>query len=174
MNIESSTPDHQWGHKNRPDLAGEHKFGDAGQMILLIVFLTVWILDSFVFKFSIFLNEYARWYFRIVAGIIIIALACYFIGSGLKTVFGEVRNPPQIITNGVFSIVRHPVYLGSILAILGLIIMTLSLLSLVIWFITVIFYYYISRYEENLLIARFGKEYEDYMKKVPMLFPVRF
>src|SRR4030042_1036843 len=174
MNIENCTPHHQWGHKNRPDLAGEHKFGDAGQMIILVIFLTVWILDSFVFKFSTFLNEYARWYFLVIPGIIILALAGFFVGSGLKTVFGEVRNPPQVITKGVFSIVRHPVYLGSIMTILGLTIMTLSLFSLIIWLIIVIFYYYISRHEEKLLLARFGKEYEDYMKEVPMLFPIRF
>lgn len=174
MNLENTTPQHQLGHKNRPDLAGEHKFGDAGQMMLLVVFLTVWILDSFVFKLSTFLNEDVRWYFPVVLGIIILALAGYFTGAGLKTVFGEVRNPPQVITSGVFSIVRHPVYLGSIMTILGLTIMTLSLFSLIIWLIIVIFYYYISHHEEKLLLARFGKEYEDYMKKVPMLFPIRF
>src|SRR4030042_2779766 len=174
MNIENSTTHHQWGHKNRPDLIGEHKFGDAGQLILLALFLTVWILDSFVFKFSTFLNGNVRWYFPVALGIIILALAGYFTGAGLKTVFGEVRNPPQVISRGVFSIVRHPVYLGSIMTILGLTIMTLSFFSLIIWLIIVIFYYYISRHEEKLLLARFGKEYEDYMKEVPMLFPIRF
>jgi len=174
MNLENRPPHHQWGHKNRPDLAGEHKFGDAGQLILLALFLTVWISDSFVFKFSTLQNENVRWYFPVALGIIILALAGYFTGAGLKTVFGEVRNPPQVITSGVFSIVRHPVYLGSIMTILGLTIMTLSLFSLIIWLIIVIFYYYISRHEEKLLLARFGKEYEDYKKKVPMLFPIIF
>jgi protein-S-isoprenylcysteine O-methyltransferase Ste14 len=94
--------------------------------------------------------------------------------SGVKIVFGEIRETPRVITEGVFSFVRHPVYLGSILAFLGLIVMTLSLLSVIIWLIGIIFYYRISRYEERLLLSRFGKDYEDYMKKVPMLFPIRF
>lgn len=161
-------------HQNRPDLAGEHKFTDAGQIILLVLFLAVWVLDSFVFKFSTFLNEYARWYFRISAGIIILAVAQYITWTGLKIVFSEKRETPQVITRSVFSIVRHPVYFGSFMAIFGLVIMTLSILSLVIWIIIVVFYYYVSRYEEKLLLAKFGTEYEDYMRKVPMLFPVKF
>jgi protein-S-isoprenylcysteine O-methyltransferase Ste14 len=36
-----------------------------------------------------------------------------------------------------------------------------------------VFYWYISRYEEKLLIDRFGDEYRDYRKKVPMLFPLK-
>jgi protein-S-isoprenylcysteine O-methyltransferase Ste14 len=174
MNLENSAPHHQWGHKNRPDLTGEHKLGDAGQLILLVIFLIVWILDSFVLRFSTFFNENLRWYVTVIPGIIILAIAGYFTWAGLKIVFFEIRETPKVITKGVFSMVRHPVYLGSILAFLGLIVMTLSLLSFIIWLIIIIFYYFISRYEEKLLLARFGKEYEDYMKEVPMLFPIRF
>lgn len=31
----------------------------------------------------------------------------------------------------------------------------------------------ISRYEEKLLIQRFGSAYEEYKKKVPMLLPIK-
>jgi len=160
-------------HRNRPDLAGEHKYTDAGQVILLIIFLIVWILDSFMLHYSTFLNENIKWYFRIIPGIIILFGAQYIAWSGIKTVFGEVREPPRVITKGVFSIVRHPVYFGSIFAFFGLVLMTLSFFSFLIWIIAIIFYYYISRYEEKLMLAKFGKEYEDYMKKVPMLFPLK-
>jgi protein-S-isoprenylcysteine O-methyltransferase Ste14 len=94
--------------------------------------------------------------------------------NGMKIVFGEKRDPPQVITKSVFSIVRHPIYFGSIITILGLVILTLSILSFIIWLIIVVFYYYVSRHEEKLLIAKFGKEYEEYMRKVPMLFPFKF
>jgi protein-S-isoprenylcysteine O-methyltransferase Ste14 len=169
-----NTPHHQWGHENRPDLTGEYKYTDIGQIILIVVFLAVWILDSFVFKYSTFLNENIKWYFLVIPGAIILAISQYIAVSGIKIVFGEIRETPRVITKGVFSYVRHPVYLGSIMAFPGLIVMTLSLLSVIIWLIGIIFYYYISRYEEKLLLSRFGKEYEDYMKKVPMLFPIRF
>jgi protein-S-isoprenylcysteine O-methyltransferase Ste14 len=161
-------------HENRPDLAGEHKFTDAGQIILLLVFLSVWILDSFIFRFSTILADYVRWYFRFIPSLFMLAIGLFISWKGVSIVFGEKRDPPQVITKSVFALVRHPVYFGSILSILGLVIMTLSILSFIIWLMAVIFYYYVSRYEEKLLVARFGKEYEDYMRKVPMLFPLKF
>ena len=42
----------------REDLAGEHSFGDAGQGLLFIIFLVVWITDSFVFHYSSFPNDH--------------------------------------------------------------------------------------------------------------------
>jgi protein-S-isoprenylcysteine O-methyltransferase Ste14 len=139
-----------------------------------VVFLTIWILDSFILNISTFLAEYVRWYFRIVPGILMLIIGIYISWKGVFKVFVENRDPPRVITESVFSLVRHPVYLGSVMSILGLVIMTLSILSFIIWLIAVIFYYLISRYEEKLLLAKFGKEYEDYMRKVPMLFPLKF
>ena len=93
---------------------------------------------------------------------------------GLGIVFGEVRDKPEIIEKGVFKIVRHPIYLGSILLYLGLTILTCSIASAVLWILIVIFYYYISKYEEKLLLNEFGEEYKNYMKRVPMLIPMKF
>ena len=49
-------------HQHRSDLTGEHVFSDIGQLILLVIFLTVWIADSFVFKYSTFLTKYVSNY----------------------------------------------------------------------------------------------------------------
>ncbi len=153
-------------HGNRDDLTGEHTFGDAGQIIFFIIFIAVWVLDSFVFKYSIFLKEYIPLLIHLPISILILALSVILSRAGIKTVFGKVREKPQVISTGVFSIVRHPIYLGSILLYLGLVIFTLSILSFLIWILIFIFYYLISRYEEKLLVERFGRVYEDYKKKV--------
>jgi protein-S-isoprenylcysteine O-methyltransferase Ste14 len=174
MDLKKNTHHHHGKHENRPDLAGEYKYGDIGQLILLIIFLIVWILDSFIFNYSTFLSHNAKWYFFTIPGVIILIFSLYFSISGIKIVFNEVREPPEVIKKGVFSIVRHPVYFGAILALFGLTTLTLSLLSLLICIMGTIFYYFISRYEEKLMIEKFGKEYEDYLKKVPMLFPMKF
>ena len=57
MNPDKSTSHHRGHHADREDLAGEHKAGDAGQLIFLFVFLIVWVLDSFVLKYSTFLVQ---------------------------------------------------------------------------------------------------------------------
>lgn len=160
-------------HQHRGDLTGEHAFSDMGQLILLVVFLVVWIADSFVFKYSTFLTQYISNYIRVPIALIVLVLSGLLAWAGLKIVFGEIREEPQVITTGVFSIVRHPIYLGLILLYLGFILLSLSLLSTLVWFIIIIFYYIISKYEEKLLTQRFGSVYEEYKKKVPMLFPIK-
>jgi protein-S-isoprenylcysteine O-methyltransferase Ste14 len=54
---------------------------------------------------------------------------------------------------------------------LGIIILSLSIISFAIWIFIIIFYYSMAKYEESLLIEKFGKEYKDYMKDVPMFIP---
>ena len=160
-------------HQHRDDLTGEHAFSDIGQLIFLIIFLIVWIADSFVFKYSTFLTQYVSNYIRVPITLIVLVISGLLAWTGLKIVFRETREEPQVITSGVFSIVRHPIYLGSILLYLGFILLSLSLLSALVWILIIVFYYMISRYEEKLLIQRFGSAYEEYKKKVPMLFPIK-
>ncbi len=53
------------GHEGRDDLAGEYKYGDAGQIVLLILFLVVWIADSLIFEYSTQLSTFINPYIRI-------------------------------------------------------------------------------------------------------------
>lgn len=160
-------------HAGREDLTGEHRLGDSIQLILMVLFLAIWILDSFVFRFSTFLAESVPWFIRIPVGITLLIFTFLLERSGLRTVFGKPQETPHVITRGAFSVVRHPIYLGAILGYAGMISLTLSLASAAIFIIIVAFYYFISKYEEKLLTRRFGEEYRDYMKKVPMLFPIK-
>ena len=89
------------------------------QLILLLVFLVVWIADSFVFKYSTFLTQYVSNYIRVPISLIVLVISGLLAGAGLNTVFGKTREEPQVITTVVFSIVRHPIYLGSILLYFG-------------------------------------------------------
>jgi protein-S-isoprenylcysteine O-methyltransferase Ste14 len=158
-------------HKNRKDLAGEYSLGDAGQLILLILFLVVWICDSFLLNFSSFLSNYIPLLIRIIISAIIFFFSGYLAKSGLKIVFGEIREESYVIRKGIFNRVRHPIYLGSVLFYLGLLILTLSIISAVFWIIIIVFYNYISKYEERILLQEFGHDYEQYMKEVPMWIP---
>ncbi|UCD06141.1 MAG: isoprenylcysteine carboxylmethyltransferase family protein [candidate division WOR-3 bacterium] len=161
----------QHRHEDRDDLAGEHPFGDMGQLILLIVFLIVWVFDSFILRISVFLARDVSLLIRIPLGLAFIGAAAYFAREGMRRVFGEVREEPSVITAGVFGRVRHPIYLGCILFYIGLVVFTLSIISSVVCAIIIVFYHYISRYEERILLDRFGEEYERYIKSVPMWIP---
>ena len=159
------------GHSHRVDLVGEHPFGDTGQLILLLVFLAVWVMDSFILRFSTFGAEYVSLIVRLPLGILVLIVAGYLALQGMKVVFGEERSEPMVIKEGVFNFVRHPVYLGCILFYIALAIFSLSLSASVICITIVVFYHYIAKYEEKLLLLKFGSEYEKYMKSVPMWIP---
>jgi len=159
-------------HHDRPDLSGEYKWGDLGQIILLIVFFIIWILDSFVLKFSIPpYGKFIPFYLRVIIAVVILVCAWIIARKGLRIIFGEKREKPTLIKEGIFGRIRHPIYLGAILLYPPFIVLTLSVTSFIVWIVIIIFYILISRYEEKVLINEFGDEYRQYMKEVPMLCP---
>ena len=159
------------GHKERHDLTGEHFLGDAGQILFAILFFGIWIIDTFFLKYTTFINQYVSIYIRLPVGIVLLCISCYLSKAGLSIVFGEVRKESCVIRKGVFNIVRHPIYLGEILLYLGLLLISISLASVIIWIIVIIFLHYISRHEERLLLKRFGDDYKLYKAEVPMWIP---
>ena len=157
--------------QQRDDLIGEHAAGDAGQVIFACLFITIWTADTFIFQYTTFLNQYVPPVIRIPAGVVLLVLAGYLAKTGLSIVFGEIREQPTVIRKGVFSVVRHPVYLSEILLYLGLLMLSISLAALAIWIAAIGFLHYISRHEERMLLARFGEDYAQYIKEVPMWIP---
>ena len=158
-------------HHKRHDLTGEHPFGDAGQIILACLFVGTWIADTFFFRYTTFFNGYIPLGARITMGVTLLILSGYLAGTGLTIIFGERREKPIVIWKGVFRVVRHPVYLSEILFYLGLLMLSLSLAAAGVGGITILFLHYISKYEEKLLLARFGQDYTKYMQEVPMWLP---
>ena len=83
----------------------------------------------------------------------------------------EMHRTEKIVTRGVYSIVRHPQYLGGLLAHVGISFLLSAWYSLLSTPLMVVLIFLISKKEEEELIREFGKEYEDYKEKVPMLTP---
>jgi protein-S-isoprenylcysteine O-methyltransferase Ste14 len=98
---------------------GEHPFGDAGQLILLAIFLSIWGGDTFFLRKSFFLSDYIPLYFRLSILAITIAIALYLFRSGHVAVSHHQR-PDKVLTDGAFRYVKHPLYLASILTYCGL------------------------------------------------------
>ncbi len=94
--------------------------------------------------------------------------------KGVKEVtvkVAETHRTDKIITTGAYSIVRHPQHLGALLAHVGISFLFSAWYSLLFTPLMVVLIYLLSKKEEKELIKEFGKEYEDYTKKVPMLIP---
>jgi protein-S-isoprenylcysteine O-methyltransferase Ste14 len=157
--------------RHRDDLTGEHAFGDAGQMIFALFFFVVWVGDSFFLRYTTQLNEIVPPVVSKPVGIVFLCLAAYCSCSGLRIVFGEVRKTPSIIRKGVFGLIRHPIYFSEVLLYLGLFMLRMSLAAGVVCLGAMAFLYFLSRYEERLLIKRFGNDYSLYMRDVGMWIP---
>ena len=160
----------KWFH-HRDDLTGEHTWGDAGQIIFALLFFGVWIADSFFLRYTTQLNEIVSPVVRKPIGYAILCISAYLAWSGLSIAFGEVRKKPSVIRKGVFGVVRHPIYLSEVLLYLGLFMLNMSLTAGVVGIGASVFLYYLSRYEEGLLLERFGEDYESYMQDVGMWVP---
>lgn len=161
-------------HAGNPHLTGEHRWGDTVQLILLVMFMGIWVTDSFVFHYSTFLKEVIPNFIRVPLAAIILITGWILARGGMKAVFGTAREKPEVIDIGVFRIVRHPIYTGALLFYLGAIFTTLSIASSIFWLVILVFYILISRYEEKILTEEFGEEYTRYKKQTGMLFPHLF
>ena len=158
-------------HERRPDVAGEHPFGDLIQGLLLIIFLGAIVIDRLFLKTHLILSTHFPIWVRIPISLLILWLAWVLAMGGLRIVFGEIREKPVVINQGAFSQTRHPIYLGGILMYLAALVLTLSLAATVIWIIIILYYGFLARYEEDLLIEKFGDEYRRYMQQVPKWIP---
>jgi protein-S-isoprenylcysteine O-methyltransferase Ste14 len=99
--------------------------------------------------------------------------AVSFIGSVSRT-----RNTNttggNLITAGPFGWVRNPLYVGNFFIVIGLAVFAGLIWVMIVTAALFAFQYYcIVKYEEKLLLSRFGAEYEEFMQKVPAWIPKR-
>ncbi|MCK5151799.1 MAG: isoprenylcysteine carboxylmethyltransferase family protein [Candidatus Thorarchaeota archaeon] len=85
----------------------------------------------------------------------------------------ETHRADQIISGGLYAKVRHPQYLGALLAHIGISLMIAGFYSLLVTPILIVRDYVVCRKEEIELEREFGIDYIEYKSKVPMLFPYR-
>ena len=83
----------------------------------------------------------------------------------------ETHRPVKIVTVGVYSYIRHPQYLGAILAHFAISVLLSAWYSLVLTPIMSLYLYYLAWKEEKELIREFGLNYEKYQQEVPMFIP---
>lgn len=155
------------------DKKGEHPFGDAGQLIIFIVFMLVWILDSFILKKTVFAAQYIPFYIRL-AVFVALFIAMYYILKACRFIIEGEERPGYVVKTGVYKYIRHPMYIASMMPYLGFVILTTSLASLAVFLGSCFFYNYIADYEEKVLLNKFGRDYANYMKKTGRWFPRLF
>jgi protein-S-isoprenylcysteine O-methyltransferase Ste14 len=76
----------------------------------------------------------------------------------------------RLVDTGIYAVVRHPQYLGGILAIfLATPLLYQHWLFVVLGLPGIILVYLGARQEDRRLVAKFGDDYKGYMQKVPRM-----
>ena len=136
----------------------------------MIVFLVVWAIDSFLFRWTTFLFDLSFIWVYIIPAALILVTAVYLMNASHKDLFDT--KVEGVSSVGVYGRVRHPMYLGTHLFYLGLAVATFSLASIVVWIVAFAYYNSLANFEENLLEERFGDQYLEYKKNVRKWLPV--
>ncbi len=100
-----------------------------------------------------------------VSGWIFIVFAFLKIGA-----IPAMRKKSDLITSGIYSVIRHPIYSGTLIAVLGWSILFKSIILTVYFPLLFLLYFLSIVFEEKGLIKEYGDEYINYKKKVTKRF----
>ena len=89
----------------------------------------------------------------------------------LSTIFLSINNDHQLITNGLFQYIRHPLYSGVIIKFLGFGLFSSSIYGSFFIIVGLIFLNPRIRIEEDMLIKEFEEEYRAYQKTTKKFIP---
>lgn len=99
---------------------------------------------------------------------VMIVLGGYLLIVGWFHVY---RSKGDLVTNGLYGIVRHPQYLGIIIGTGAFLIQWPTILTVLMWPALVYIYYRQALKEEREMEEKFGEKYRLYKQNVPMLIP---
>jgi protein-S-isoprenylcysteine O-methyltransferase Ste14 len=143
------------------------------QTISVIIFplgaLTAW-LNFFLLPIS-WWSSWLICAILLAVGIYIFALSKREFDRSGQKLTPRAHGTSKLMTSGVYSSIRHPHNLASVLLNLGGAFAFKSSLALTLALASVIMGYWFTLEEEKLLIQQFGDEYREYKTRVPMFIP---
>ncbi len=113
-----------------------------------------------------------------IGGVIITGLG-FYIGVRARRVLGtnwanaheyQIKQKHELITEDIYRYIRHPIYTGLGLFLIGNEMIVASYLFIPALF-TLVAAYFQGKNEEKILLNRFGKSYSSYMKQTKMFIP---
>jgi len=77
----------------------------------------------------------------------------------------------ELVSDGIYSYMRHPQYLGLAVITIGMLIQWPTIVTLAMWPVLITMYYKLAKKEEGEATLAFGEIYEDYKLRTPMFIP---
>jgi hypothetical protein len=85
----------------REGIGEEHPLNDRAQPVFILVFLIVWILDSFILHITIFSNGTISLFVTIPVGVVFLVIGVYLVRESQSTVFNQEET--KVIDTGVYG-----------------------------------------------------------------------
>ena len=133
-------------------------------LIVIQFILTIFFFQNHYNMDAVMYAGYVLWIFSIV-----FAFSPIFIlkrRGGVPKGKGYVHTT-QLVTDGLYGIVRHPQYTGGLLLILAMMMVSQHWIVVIAGIVALIVFYYDITKEDEHLTNQFGEQYVEYMKKVP-------
>lgn len=143
--------------------------------VLLVLFLSIKVDNYFGFRpYMAFPYNILCFIILSTAGAIIIWRSyTYLVIMGEGSPCPQLGGTNKLVTCGPYSLIRHPSVIGKLFGIIGLGFLSKSIIFTFI-VIPILFFWsmFYNRFiQENGCVERFGKDYLEYRKKVPMFIP---
>jgi len=130
--------------------------------------LTVYLLSSATYPVSPLFSGYV-WRVGQLVGSPLVIIGIVLIYKGWKEIV--FMRGTALVTQGIYSVVRHPQYLGFLLVTLGQFIVWPTIPTAILWPVLVLLYYRQAKREEAMLAETFGQQFHAWASKTPMFLP---
>lgn len=157
-------------------------------VLMVLVFLglpALFVIDGLVVRIDLLYNPRLSVFFPFdtyvqLAGVVLATLGLAILTVTARVlaehVFSRAADEREMLTTGIYAVVRHPYYLGFILFATGLVCLTLNYLAIVLLFPALFetdgrFVTRVVADEERELVDRFGPEYEEYRQRTGRFVP---
>jgi protein-S-isoprenylcysteine O-methyltransferase Ste14 len=109
-------------------------------------------------------------FLRIMGSVLfVLGMAIFFACAG--QIYTAKFRKKGAVLGGLYSFIRHPQYLALGIAGLGLAILWPRILTMVLWLVMALVYYFLAKDEERRMLSAHGETYREYMKKTGMFLP---
>ena len=139
----------------------------TGVSVIAVIVIAVAFRGSAVATHSVILGAVGAVLF--VCGIALAVWARLHLGRNWGMPMTQ-RAAPELVTSGPYRFVRHPIYSGLLIAMLGTVLVN-SLLGLIVVAALVAYFYYCGTVEERNLATTFPEAYPAYRSRTKMLIP---
>jgi len=172
------SPDRKKSLRELTKSALEHEGGLSFALLILVGVFMVAALVLYIWYPTLFpwlvlpFPDWLRW-IGVLVGFISLFLL-WWIHSTLGRAYSKaltIQERHTVMTDGPYRRVRHPMYTAFLIYFLSWFLISTNLLFIIVWLLFLLTLIARMPKEEEMLIAQFGDEYSEYMKRTGRLLP---